>query len=207
MDQPAEVNQGERTPMTDAQIRAVTVGDIAPPARIALAEYDPAWPVLYAREAARIRAALGDRALLLEHVGSTSVPGLAAKPLIDVLLVVADSADEATYVPHLEASGYVLWIREPELCEHRLFKGPDTDVNVHVFSPGCPEPQRMLGFRDHLRRNTDDRHLYERTKRALADRVWTHVQNYADAKSAVIDEILARAAVTGADRDQGLRNG
>jgi GrpB-like predicted nucleotidyltransferase (UPF0157 family) len=193
MDQPVEHIPGERLPMTDAQIRAVTVGEIASPARIELADYDLAWPALFAREADRVRGALGDRVLLLEHVGSTSVPGLAAKPLIDMLLVVPNSADEAAYLPDLEAAGYVLRIREPEDLEHRLFKGPDTDVNLHVYSDGCSEPSRMLLFRDHLRRNEADRQLYERTKRALAERVWTHVQNYADAKSAVIDEIMARA--------------
>jgi GrpB-like predicted nucleotidyltransferase (UPF0157 family) len=193
--------------MTDAEIRAVTVGEIVPPARITLAAYDPAWPALYAREAKRIQAALGDRVLLLEHVGSTSVPGLAAKPRIDVLLVVADSAEEATYAPDLEAAGYVLRIREPDWFEHRMFKGPDTAVNLHVFSPGCTETQRMLRFRDHLRRNDADRQLYERTKREIADRVWTHAQNYADAKSPVIDEILARATVVGADPEQGPRDG
>jgi GrpB-like predicted nucleotidyltransferase (UPF0157 family) len=206
MDQSAEINPGEQLPLTDAQIRAVTVGEVAPPARIELADYDPAWPALFAREAARIQAALGDRALLLEHVGSTSVPGLAAKPRIDVLLVVADSGDEAEYVPDLVDAGYVLHIREPDWFEHRLFKGPDTAVNLHVFSPGCTETQRMLRFRDHLRRDEADRQLYERTKRALAGRVWAHTQNYADAKSPVIDEILARAATMGAGLDQGPRD-
>ncbi len=86
-------------------------------------EYDPAWPCLFEREAQRIRGALGERALMVEHVGSTSVPGLAAKPIIDILLVVADSADEASYVPDLEAVGYVLRIREPEWHQHRVFKG------------------------------------------------------------------------------------
>jgi GrpB-like predicted nucleotidyltransferase (UPF0157 family) len=179
--------------MTDEQIRAVTVGEIAPPSQIRLVDYDPAWPALFAREAERIRSAIGDRVLLLEHVGSTSVPGLAAKPLIDMLLVVPDSADEAAYVPDLEAAGYILRIREPEDLEHRLFKGPDTDVNLHVYSVGCPEPPRMMLFRAHLRRHEADRQLYERTQRTLAQRVWVHVQNYADAKSAVIDEIMARA--------------
>jgi GrpB-like predicted nucleotidyltransferase (UPF0157 family) len=207
MDQPATPEPSKRLPMTDAQIRAVTVGEVDPPVRITLAEYDPTWPVLYAREAARIQAALGDRALLLEHVGSTSVPGLAAKPRIDVLLVVADSAEEAAYAPDLEATGYVLHIREPDWFEHRLFKGPDTAVNLHVFSPDCSETHRMLRFRDHLRRDEADRQLYERTKRALAGRVWAHGQNYADAKSDVIDEILERAATTstvlGQDRGDG----
>lgn len=182
-----------RPALTDAQIRAATVGEVTPPGRVELAEYDPAWPARFAREAGRVREALGDRALALEHVGSTAVPGLAAKPRIDALLLVADSADEATYAPDLEAAGYVLRIREPEWHEHRVFKGPDTDVNLHVFSLGCPEPQRMLRFRDHLRRDAADRRLYERTKRELAGREWAHVQNYADAKNAVVDEIMPRA--------------
>ena len=193
MDQPCQPKQSDRVPMTDEQIRAVTLGQLAPPARIALADYDPAWPALYAREAERIRTALGDRVVLLEHVGSTSVPGLAAKPIIDVLLMVADSSNESSYVPSLEAAGYVLRIREPEWFEHRLFKGPGTDVNLHVFSAGSSEPQRMLRFRGHLRVHAADRQLYERTKRHLADRVWEHVQNYADAKSDVIDAIMTRA--------------
>src|SRR5262249_27365734 len=151
---------------------------------------DPEWPRLYEREAKRIRAALGDNVVLLEHVGSTSVPGLAAKPLIDILLVVLDSSHEASYVPPLEAAGYVLRIREPEWYEHRVFKGPDTNVNLHVFSPGCVEITRMLGFRDWLRTHDDDRQLYERTKRELARQDWKYVQNYADAKTAVVEEIV-----------------
>lgn len=162
-------------------------------APIVLVDYDPAWPTLFDREAARIRATLGAQALLLEHVGSTSVPGLAAKPRIDVLLAVAESADEPSYAPRLETAGYVLRIREPEWHEHRVFKGPDTDVNVHVFSRGCVEIERMLRFRDRLRADHADRRLYERTKRALAARCWRHVQHYADAKTAVVEEILARA--------------
>jgi GrpB-like predicted nucleotidyltransferase (UPF0157 family) len=160
--------------------------------KIAIADYDPEWPRLFAREADRIRGALP--VLLLEHVGSTSVPGLAAKPRIDILLVVENSADEASYVPALEAAGYVVRIREPEWHEHRLLKGPDTDVNVHVFSQGCPEIARMLRFRDWLRERAEDRALYERTKRELALREWASTQAYADAKTAVVEEILARAA-------------
>ena len=121
------------------------------------------------------------------------MPGLAAKPIIDIVLVVADSADEGAYARSLEAAGYVLRIREPDWFEHRMFKGPDTDINLHVFSFGCPEIERTLRFRDWLRANAGDRALYERTKRALATREWEHVQNYADAKTAIIDEILARA--------------
>jgi GrpB-like predicted nucleotidyltransferase (UPF0157 family) len=179
--------------MTEEQIRASTIGEVQPlAAPIALVEYDPAWPGLFEREAERIRAALGDRARTLEHVGSTSVAGLAAKPIIDMVLAVPDSADEASYVPALEAAGYVLRIREPDWFEHRVFKGPDTNANLHTFSQGCEEIGRMLAFRDRLRASDQDRQLYERTKRELAAREWKYVQNYADAKTAVVAEIMSR---------------
>ena len=107
--------------------------------------------------------------------------------------MVADSADEPAYVPALEQAGYVLHIREPEWHQHRMFKGPDTDINLHVFSADCPEIARMLLFRDWLRTNAVDRDLYERTKPELLQREWKYVQNYADAKSAVVEEIITRA--------------
>ena len=122
------------------------------------------------------------------------MPELAAKPIIDIVLVVADSRDEQAFVPPLEAAGYVLRIREPEWFEHRLLKGPDTNVNVHVYSEGCAEISRYLQFRDRLRSNDGDRELYESTKRELATQEWKYVQNYADAKTAVIREIVARAS-------------
>jgi len=185
-------------PMTDEQIRAVTIGELELlSAPILLVEYDEEWPRLFQREADRIRAALGERALHVEHAGSTSIPSLCAKPVIDIVLVVADSATEQTYVPALENAGYVLRIREPEWFEHRLLKGPDTNVNLHVFSQGCSEVDRMLLFRDRLRSNKPDREHYERAKRELAHRDWTYVQNYADAKSAVVEEIIARASPAG----------
>ena len=162
-------------------------------APIQLIEYSAEWPKLFVREAERVRATLGERVLMLEHVGSTSVPGFAAKPKIDMLLAVADSADEPAYVPAMESAGYVLRIREPEWYQHRLFKGPDTNINLHVFSYGCPEIDRMLMFRDWLRSNDADRDLYERTKRELAKQTWKYVQNYADSKTAVVEEIIARA--------------
>ena len=175
-------------------MRAAQVGELAPlVGRIQIVDYDSAWPQLFEREAERIQATLGQRVLLIEHVGSTSVPGLAAKPRIDILLVVADSADEEAYVPALEAAAYILRIREPDWHEHRMFNGPDTDINLHVFSSGCPEIDRMLDFRDWLRSNESDRRLYERSKRELAGLDWKYVQNYADAKTAVVEEILARA--------------
>lgn len=181
-------------PMTEEQLRASVVGELQThDAPVTLVDYDPEWPRLFAREEARIRAALGDDVVALEHVGSTSVPGLAAKPIIDILLVVADTADEPAYVPRLEAAGYVLRIREPDWFEHRLFKGPDTNVNLHVLPRGCEEIDRMLAFRNRLRTHDDDRATYERTKRELAQREWRYVQNYADAKSEVVRDILRRA--------------
>ena len=180
--------------LSEAEIRAATVGELTPLAQpIEIVDYDPEWPRLYEREERRIRQALGDRIVLIEHAGSTSVPGLAANPRIDILLVVPDSADEVAFVPLLEAVGYVLRIREPDWYEHRMFNGPDTDVNLHIFSPGCPEIERMLGFRDHLRQDESDRALYEGTKRELARQDWKYTQNYADAKTAVVEEIIDRA--------------
>ena len=149
--------------------------------------------MLYAHEHERIGAALGDQALRIEHAGSTAVPGLAAKPIIDIVLIVADSADESAYVPLLEAAGYGLRIREPHWFEHRMFKRLEPEVNLHVFSAGCPEVDRMLAFRDWLRTNPADRELYQSAKTALAQRDWNEVQEYADAKTAVVAEILARA--------------
>lgn len=163
--------------------------------QIQIMAYDPLWPGVFRREAGRIRALLGCRALQIEHTGSTSVLGLAAKPIIDILLVVTDSSDEPAYVPILERAGYALRLREPNWHEHRMFKGPAADINLHVFSSGCPEINRILNFRDWLRSNAKDRDLYERTKRDLAEKEWADVQDYADAKTAVIEEILARAAL------------
>lgn len=183
-----------QAPADDAQIRANTIGELVPYAQpVVVVDYDEAWPALYRREAERVRALLGARTLLLEHVGSTSVPGLPAKPIIDMILAVASSADEASYLPDLEAAGYVLRIREPDWFEHRVLKGPDTNINMHVFSAGCPEIARMLAFRDWLRTSPADLALYAATKRELAAREWKYVQNYADAKIPVIAEIMARA--------------
>ncbi len=179
-------------------------------APIALVAYDTDWPRLFSREADRLHSVLGDAALRIEHVGSTSVPGLVAKPIIDVLLVVPDPADEPGFVPQLEAAGYVLRIREPEWFEHRLFSGPDTPVNLHVFSSGAAEVERVLRFRDRLRDDEVARDRYARTKRELARRTWRHVQDYADAKTAVVEAIIARARAAGRrDRsrhDRSLHN-
>ncbi len=182
-------------PMTEEQIRKSTVGltqkQIS--GKIVLVDYDPAWPLQFIRENERIKSTLGAKALSIEHVGSTSVPGLPAKPVIDILLVVERSADERSYLPALEAAGYVLGIREPEWHEHRMFKGPDTNINLHVFGKGDEEIERMLMFRDWLSENLADRDFYLRAKRELAEKDWKFVQNYADAKSKVVESMIARA--------------
>ena len=190
----------ERPPMSQATseeaMRAATIGELqVHDGPVHLDDYDPAWPGWFEREARRIRAALGERVRLLEHAGSTSVPGLAAKPIIDIVLAVPDSTDEGAYVPPMEAAGYVLRIRELEWFEHRMFKAPHTQV--HVFTEGTDEIDRMLAFRDWLRSHDDDRRLYERTKRELAARDWKYVQHYADAKTDVVTEITNRALAGG----------
>jgi GrpB-like predicted nucleotidyltransferase (UPF0157 family) len=190
----AVLGDPEDTAAYEEALARITIGEVAPlTERIELHEYDPRWPELYAREEQRIREALGDRVVRIEHTGSTSVPGLSAKPIVDISLEVSDSADEPLYVPALEAAGYVLSIREPDWHEHRLFKGPDTNVNLHVFSAGCEEVERMVLFRDHLRASDAERELYETAKRELAACDWTYVQQYADAKSEVVGQILLRA--------------
>lgn len=188
------LSENSFTPRSDEELQKLTVGELKPHnAPITIVEYDPSWPELFEREANRIRSVLGSKALQIEHVGSTSVPGLCAKPIIDILLVVEDSADESSYIPQLEAAGYILRIREPEWFEHRMFKGPDTDINLHVFSIGASEIDRMLGFRDWLRSNKADRDKYAQVKQSLAKNNWRHVQHYADAKTSIIKEIMERA--------------
>jgi GrpB-like predicted nucleotidyltransferase (UPF0157 family) len=180
-------------PLSEEYLRAHTVGEFQPlSGQIEIADYDPSWPGRFEAEAARIRAALGDRVLLLEHVGSTSVPDLPAKPVIDMLLVVADSSKEAAYVHDLERAGYILRNREPEWFEHRMFRCGRVDLNLHVFSAGASEIDRMLAFRDWLRTHPEDRELYVSVKRELAQREWKYMQNYADAKTAVVEQILAK---------------
>lgn len=145
---------------------------------IQIAEYNPEWPRRFEHEAGKVRRALAGRALLIGHAGSTAVPGLPAKPVIDIVLAVADATNEADYLPALEAAGYQLRIREPEWFEHRLFKTMSQDVNLHVFPHGCPEIARMLAFRDWLRAHPDDRDLYARTKQDLARCEWDSVDSY-----------------------------
>jgi GrpB-like predicted nucleotidyltransferase (UPF0157 family) len=199
MVEPAMTNQIK----TLEEVQAFTIGPVAKLAdgKVVLVPYDPDWPAMFEREATRIRAILRDRVRLLEHCGSTSVPGLSAKPVIDMVMAVPDSSDEAAYVPSMEAAGYVLRIREPDWFEHRLFRGPDTTINLHTFSEGSSEIRKMLRFRDWLRTHDDERDLYQRAKLELAERKWEFTQQYADSKSEVVAGILARAGWRPSDND------
>jgi GrpB-like predicted nucleotidyltransferase (UPF0157 family) len=184
-----------KKPETDAEMASIRVSGTVTPhnAQIYLAPYDPTWPAQYEGKAAKIRAALGEAALVLEHVGSTSIPGMPAKPIIDILLAVADSGDEASYVPALTAQGYSLHLREPAWEQHRVMKGEWPFVNLHVFTVGSREIGRMVGFRDRCRTHPEELQLYLETKQALAGQVWRHVQHYANAKGEVVEQIIARA--------------
>lgn len=126
--------------------------------------YDATWPATYARLAEVIRGALGDRAVHVEHVGSTSVPGMSAKPTVDIDLTVADPTDEADYVADLERAGFMFVVREPAWHEHRLFRCDDPAANIHVFGPDCPETIRHVLLRDWLCRHPHDAAEYTAVK-------------------------------------------
>ena len=158
--------------------------------QVTLVEYDPAWPAMFRREEGRIRGALGDRAIQVHHIGSTAVPGLIAKPCIDILLVVADAGADDAYIPDLERAGYVLRISETDDGgPHRVFKGSEINLNLHVWSAGSPHIARHLGFRDWLRAHPEDRNRYASAKRELASQNWQYMQDYADAKDDIVQEI------------------
>ena len=166
--------------------------DNDPVVTVSLVDYSSEWPRMFEAERDRILSALDEIALDVHHAGSTSVPGLRAKPIIDIVLVVPDTTDEDAYVPPLQTIGYSLRLREPEWFEHRLLRHEWPTVNLHVFPPRCIEVDRMLAFRDHLRVNDEDRLLYESTKAALSEREWPTVQDYANAKDDVVADIMSR---------------
>ena len=182
--------------MADEQVETGLIGGVEK-REINIVDYDRDWPKKFEAHAEIIADALGGSALRIEHIGSTAVPGLAAKPIIDILVVVADSANESAYLPRLEAEGYVLRVREPDWNEHRMFRTPEKDAHIHIYSAGCPEIQRNLAFRDHLRRNIDDRRRYEQTKRELAAKEWADMNAYAEAKTEVIESIMAASPTSG----------
>jgi len=157
---------------------------------IAVVAYDAASPDRYEQQRLRIAEALGLRAHRIDHIGSTAVPGLAAKPIVDIDVSVEDPEDEPSFVPALEAAGYALRVREPN---HRMLRSPALDVHVHVCAAGGDWERRHLLFRDWLRVSEADRDRYAATKRALASREWPTMNDYAEAKSAVIADVMARA--------------
>jgi len=173
----------------DRYLDSVLIGG-REPVTLVISHYDSAWPSRFAELGARIESALGAGALAVEHIGSTSVPGLAAKPIIDVLVVVADVAEERSYVPALEDAGFVLRVRE---AGHRMFRTPDKDVHIHVYSSGDQAIRDYLDLRDWLRVDESDRTLYADVKRDLAKRPWSDMNHYAEAKSDVIRQVLGRA--------------
>ena len=172
---------------------------VSPAARatgIEITEPDPAWPQQYADLAGRIRGAVGWKVLQLEHVGSTSVPGLAAKPIIDIDLMVADPGREQDYVPALEAAGFTLVIREPWRYGHRSLTAVKPRCNIHVWELDSPEPVRHRIFRDWLRGNPGERDSYAAIKRQAASEAnarGEHVMQYNARKEKVIREIYMRA--------------
>ncbi len=157
---------------------------------IVIERYDPAWTARFEQVQASLAEALGPRALRIEHFGSTSVPGLGAKGIVDVLVGVEDVDDEAAYGPALEAHGFAVRVRQEG---HRMYRTPEQDVHVHVFTDGSEAARIRLLFRDWLRRSPEDRRLYENTKRELARQDWEATNDYSDAKGAVVAQILARA--------------
>jgi GrpB-like predicted nucleotidyltransferase (UPF0157 family) len=165
------------------------------PERIEVVEYDPGWPARFESVARTIRAALGQAALSVEHVGSTSVPGLAAKPVIDNDVTVADPADETAYVPALESAGFTLVIREPRWHQHRCLRLADPTCNLHVFGTDCPELVRHRMFREWLFAHPEDRELYRRAKLAAAKETTCRrgiIRDYNQHKEPVIRKIYER---------------
>ncbi len=168
----------------------------APTTDVAIVPHDPAWTTVYEQLAAELRAVLGAGVLALEHVGSTSIPGLDAKPIIDIDLTVADNNDEPAYVPLLTQQGFTHLLREPWWYGHRLLIRDDPRANLHVWSPDCPEAARHVIFRDWLTSHPDDRLLYVDAKRQAAEQinaVGGTTNDYNAHKQAVIREIYARA--------------
>jgi GrpB-like predicted nucleotidyltransferase (UPF0157 family) len=178
-------------PLDDATLSAMLVRGLRP-TRVTIADYDPAWTVRYEHRAAELRTVLGERARLVEHIGSTAVPGLAAKPVVDIVVGIEDPDDERAYLCDLEAAGYDLRVREPQ---HRALRAgePDEPVNLHCYPPGHVAVRKYLAFRDRLRASQEDRDRYAAAKRELARLEWRDVNYYAEAKQPVIDAILARA--------------
>ena len=157
---------------------------------IVIEDYDPAWTARFEQAQAALSQALGAKAHRIEHFGSTAVPGLGAKGIIDVMVTVDDADDEDDYGPSLTQAGFDIRVRQPG---HRMYRPPSHDVHVHILTEGSEGAKVRLLFRDWLRHDEHDRRLYEETKRELARKDWDATNDYSEAKGAVVAEILARA--------------
>lgn len=192
---PPEVTQ--RFHGTPEQMAAALVGE--PPAKwqsIVIEDYDPAWPGRFDAASSLINEVLGGLILSIEHVGSTSVPGLPAKPIIDIDLLIPDTTEEPGYIPALERTGYRLVLREPWWYGHRMLVSTEEDVNLHVWPQNAPEPIRHRLFRDWLRSHPEDLDLYATVKRRLARDTVDRPNDYSLAKNDVIDDIYTRIFAT-----------
>jgi GrpB-like predicted nucleotidyltransferase (UPF0157 family) len=193
---PPEITQ--RFHGSPEQMAAALVGP--PPARwesITIEDYDPAWAGRFAAVRAQLDEVLGGLIAGVEHVGSTSVPGLAATPIIDIDLLIEDTADESRYLPALEGAGYRLVLREPWWYGHRMLVSRAEDVHLHVWPRDAPEPVRHRLFRDWLRTHPGDRDRYAAAKRDLAEQTARNPGDYSLAKNEVIDDIYARIFADG----------
>ncbi len=164
---------------------------------IAIEEHDPKWMSTYDVVIELISGALGSRALELHHIGSTSVPGLPAKPIIDIDLIVEDPADESNYLPELLNLGFIHAVREPWWHQHRLvmLRQSERTAHVHIFGPDCPEVIRHVMFRDWLRTHPDDCELYANAKRSAAGATNAEVgtgMDYNRRKECVVRDIYDR---------------
>ena len=199
---PREITQ--RFHGTPEQMAAALVGE--PPTKwqsTVIEDYDPAWEDRFTAASSALSGILGGMIVGIEHVGSTSVPGLAAKPIIDIDLLIEDTAQETRYIPALERVGYRLVLREPWWHGHRMLVSPEEDVHLHVWPQTAPEPIRHKLFRDWLRSHPEDRDLYATTKRRLARDTAHQPGDYSLAKNDVIDDIYARIFATDGDVGRG----
>jgi GrpB-like predicted nucleotidyltransferase (UPF0157 family) len=177
------------SPRLDAAFDRVVIGS-RQPGPVTLVKCDPMWPTQFEALRAELAGTLGPLATGIEHVGSTAVPHLAAKPIIDVLVTVESIDPDEIYAAPLAAIGYELRVREPG---HRMFRPATRDVHVHVWAEGSQEAEDYVLLRNRLRASPADRDAYEALKRELARHDWPDVNYYAEAKSPMVRELLARA--------------
>ena len=174
------------------------------PRRVRVVPHDPAWTEGFEAEAAALRSALGDEALAVHHIGSTSVPGLQAKPTIDILVEVKEIENLDDLEAEMAESGYEAW-GEYGIPGRRFFtrdRGFDRLCNVHAFQTGSPEVERHLAFRDYLIQHPETARAYGDLKRGLAERFPTDMEAYMDGKDAFIRETEREALSRGRHRSE-----